>query len=419
MLHVINREGRISRKMLAIAWLGFSSGLPLLLVGSTLQAWFTTAGASLKSIAYLSFVGLPYLYKFIWAPLIDRYAYVPWGRRLSWIRCLQMLMVIALLGMSLLNPHHQPWLMAGIALTLAFMSATQDTAIDAYRIEITSIQERPRASVITNVAYRCAMITAGALALICAHHLGWHITYFAMAILIACLAWLTPLAPKTNQVSERVAVSLRQSVLAPIQSFFKRYHWQALGWVGLMILYKLSEAMTLSLSTPFLLRWCGFDLQTVGAVSKFVGITATLVGSIAASFLMPRLGLYKSLWMFAACQVIAGLGFIALALHPHSLALMTGVVFMDYLFGGLTGVVFVVLLMQLCDQRFTATQYAFFSAVAASPRVLIAPLSAFVVSHYGWVTFYSAAFLLAIPGFMILYSLRVGIRSLANFDVSD
>ena len=187
MRHVTYRSWRMSRKMLAIAWLGFSSGLPLLLVGSTLQAWFTTAGASLKSIAYLGFVGLPYLYKFIWAPLIDRYAYTPWGRRLSWVRCLQMLMVIALLGMSLLNPHHQPWLMAGIALTLAFMSATQDTAIDAYRIEITSIQERPRASVITNVAYRCAMITAGALALICAHHLGWHITYFAMAILIDLL----------------------------------------------------------------------------------------------------------------------------------------------------------------------------------------------------------------------------------------
>lgn len=403
---------KVSKALMAVALLSFSSGLPLLLVGSTLQAWYTVAGVGLHTIGLLSLIGMPYLYKFLWAPLLDRCYPASVDRRFFWVRLMQLGIALGFTIMAFLDPSQHASVLAVVAFVVACFSATQDTAIDAYRADIMAPNQRASASAMTNIAYRAAMILAGAIAMILAATWGWRWMYGFMALLMVFLVVLSFSSPKSPSI-EKEYKPVFQSMLQPLSSFWKAHGSRlAITWLVFMVIYKFAESLTLSLNTTFLLRHCGFTLLEVGSISKFVGIGATLLGSVVAGVIQPRLGLYRSLFLFGFMQTAASLGFMLLAVVKHHYSVMVGVLFFDYFFGGLSSVAFVVMLMGLCQKHFSATQYALFSALSAVTRVLVGPFAAWSVMRIGWFGFYGLCFVLGAPALMVLAYLKKPIQGL-------
>lgn len=391
------------RRLIAVLLLSFSSGLPLVLLGSTLQAWYTVSGMSLMTIGVLTLIGQPYIYKFLWAPLMDRWVPFRWGRRRSWILLTQVALFIGLSTMALLRPDTHPWALAWIAFILAVFSASQDIAIDAYRTDILQPAERGMGAAFNTLGYRMAMLVAGALALILAARIGWQWTYFLMAGLIAIEIMVTLWAPHPAE-SIYPPRTLTQAVAEPLREFLTRNH--ALVIMAFIATYKLCDALAMSLNTPFLIRGLGFSLMEVGSIYKTVSLTATLLGSLMGGMLMPRLGLYRSLLSFGVLQALSNLTYMGLALVGKNYGFMIMAVFTEYFFAGLSTVAFVAFLMGLCDRRYTATQFALFSSLSAVGRIVAGPQAAFLVEHLGWVWFYGMTFLTGLPALLLLRWLR-------------
>jgi PAT family beta-lactamase induction signal transducer AmpG len=390
-------------RLLAVLLLSFSSGLPLALVGSTLQAWYTVTGVSLMTIGALTMVGQPYVYKFLWAPVMDRFAPLKLGRRLSWVLLMQIALVIGLCVIAFLQPLTHPWILAWVAFAVAFFSASQDIAIDAYRTDVLPMEERGLGAAVTTLGYRIAMLVSSALALIMAAYIGWRITYLIMAALIFIEIFVTLFSPKP-QNSVCPPRTMADAVTQPIKEFFKRDGAALI--IIFIIIYKLCDAFALSLNTPFLIRGIGFSLKEIGIIYKVVSLVATIVGSIIGGWLMPRLGVYRSLVYFGLLQAASNLSYMALALIGKSYVMTVTAVFAEYFCSGLSSVAIIVFLMSLCDRRYTATQYAIFSAVSAIGRVFVGPGAAAMVTHFGWATFYFLTFLIGIPPLFLLWWMK-------------
>lgn len=402
----MSRHAQSRKKYASVAWVSFASGLPLLLVGSTLQAWFTTSGISLINIGLLSLIGFPYLLKFLWSPVIDRVSWGRLGRRKGWMTLMQVMLALGLFVMSFFSPSDHILTVAIVALVVAFFSATQDVAVDAYRTDLLSMGERGHGSAVTNIAFRAAMMVAGFLALFIAAETSWHVMYAVMAVLMLVLAvgGRFIARPQEHHAGPK---NMRSAVVDPLKNFWKRFGLKEVILLVLFVLfYKFSDALALSLNTTFLLRALGFSLLTVGSVAKITSTVAILLGSVAAGFLMPKMSLYRSLWWFGWLQLISTLGFCVLSVVGHNVVVMAAVMFIDFFCGGLGSVAFVVLLMTLCDKKFSATQYALLSALAAVTRVMIGPVSAIAVKHVGWLDFYIISFLLGIPIMGLLFSMK-------------
>jgi len=355
-----------NRRMLTIALLGFSSGLPLALTGSTLQAWYTVSGASIVAIGMLSLVGQPYALKFLWAPFLDRFIPPALGRRRGWIAIAQLTLVVALVIMALNNPNSHPTFLMVLALVVAFLSATQDIAIDAYRTDLLMPREWGLGAALNSGGYRIAMLVSGGMAMVLADHIGWQLTYFLMAGLVGLNVVVTYFAPPLVGETVRCPMNLRQAVIEPFREFLSRD--AAWGLLLFMVLYKLADAFVLVLGTAFLLRGIGFSLTDVGAIYKVVGLCAVLLGSFAGGVWMVRLSLYRALFMFGVLQGLSVIPFIALAIVGKSYNLMVLAIFVEKFCNGLLGVAFIAFLMSLCDKRYTATQFALFSSLAVSGR---------------------------------------------------
>ncbi len=395
-----------NKRTISVLLMGFASGLPLVLIGSTLQAWYTVTGVSLMTIGTLTLVQQPYIFKFLWAPLMDRYTPLKkMGRRRGWIFLMQVALFLSLLVMAYLKPETHPWLLADAALLVAFFSATQDVSIDAYRTDILAPDEKGLGSALTSIGYRVAMLIAGAVALILAGEIGWRVTYMIMALIMLWECLVTLWAPKPRSV-DMPPQTLLNAVIEPMQDFFKRGVKPACAILLFIMLYKIADALALSLNTAFLIRGVGFSLIAIGGIYKIVSLVATLLGSFIGGVWFNRLGLYRSLMIFGVLQTAANLTFMWLALAGKSYLIMVTAVFSDYFCGGLGSVAMIVLLMNLCNHRFTATQYALFSAVAAIPRVFIGPLAALLVDHFGWAEFYGISFFFGFPALILLWWLK-------------
>lgn len=400
-----------SPRVFPLLVLGFSSGLPLALTGGTLQAWATLSGASLQSIGFLTLVGSAYTLKFMWAPLVDRYSPSFLGRRRSWIFMTQLLLAVAVAAMGLYSPADNLIFLAFLAVLVAFLSATQDIAFDAYSTDVLRTDERAAGAALKVLGYRLAMIVSGGLALILADQwLGWGNTYFLMGGLMAVCALATLLAPEPEYVAQAPR-SLRIAVVAPLVEFFKRPGaWTILL---LIVLYKLGDAFAGALSTTFLLRGAGFTGTEVGAVNKVFGLAATIVGALAGGGLMARFGLYRSLMFFGILQAVSNFGYWVLAITPPHLYAMGLVVGIENLCGGLGTAAFVALLMALCRQEFSATQFALLSALSAVGRTYLAgPLTPPLVESLGWPGFFVVTVLIAVPGLVLLRLRRHEIEAL-------
>ena len=389
--------------------LGFASGLPLALTGGTLQAWATIEQVSLQEIGFLTLVGTAYTLKFLWAPLVDRYA-PPWlGRRRGWRVLMQVLLALGLLAMGSLSPGKSLWLLAFVAVFVAFCSATQDIAFDAYRSDVLRKDERGAGAALSVLGYRLAMLVSGGLALILADQwLGWGLTYLLMGALMLLVALASFWAPEP-EVAAQTPRSLKQAVLEPFREFFGRP--EAVTVLVLIVLYKLGDAFAGALSTTFLIRAAGYTATEVGTVNKLFGLAATIVGALAGGALMARLGLYRSLMLFGVLQAVSNLGFWVISVGPHNVWLMAAGVGIENLCGGMGTAAFVALLMGLCNQQFSATQFALLSALSAVGRTYLAgPLTPQMVQVAGWPVFFLLTVLIALPALWLLHWRRQDIE---------
>ena len=389
-------------RIYAVFLLAFSSGLPLLLTGSTLQACFTVSGVGIYTIGALTLVCQPYVYKFLWAPLFDRFVPLKLGRRRSWILLMQFALAVSLAVMAFFTPTKAPWALASIALIVSFFSASQDIGIDAYRTDILPIQERGLGAALNTIGYRIAMLIAGAIALIMAAKIGWRITYLFMAGLMFLEMFVTVWAPRPEHYA--APKSLAKAVIEPWREFMTRRN--AIVFLVFIVIYKLSDAFALSLNTYFLIHGVGFSLIEIGTVAKVSALPAALLGSFIGGVLLPRMGLYRSLMYFGFLQMASNLVFIWLAVVGKNILVMGTAIFVENLCGSLGTVAFVVLLMSLCNKRYTATQYALLSALAAVGRVYVGPEAAWMVKQIGWIEFYIWTFFMGIPALAILWWLN-------------
>jgi len=390
-----------SRKLISLVFLGFASGLPLYLTSRTLQVWLKDAHVDLGLIGWLSLVSLPYTLKFLWSPLLDRFIPPFLGRRRGWLVITQVALIIAIALMSRQNPQQSLELVAINALAIAFLSATQDIAGDAYRTDVLTKPELGLGASIWILGYRLAVLTTGALALVLADHLPWSAIYLLMAALMSVGMIAAILAPEPV-LSERSPDSLVDAIYLPFQEFFQRLGFgTGLLTLGFILLYKLGDALVGNMTTPFLLE-IGFTKTVIGAVQGGWGFVATTVGVILGGVVLTKIGINRSLWVFGALQALSNLSYLLLSLIGKQEPLLLVVISIENLCAGMVTSVFVAFLMNLCNQRFSATQFALLSSLMAAGNIILAAPAGDLVKIMGWSGFFLFTIAASIPGMLML-----------------
>jgi len=501
-------------RLIVVTLLGFASGLPLALTGQALQAWLSVEGVDIATIGFLSLVGLPYTFKFLWAPLMDRFELLPQlGRRRGWLIVTQLALAATLLLLAATPPKQSLQLFALLALAIAFVSASQDVVIDAYRTELVHANERGLGSSLYVLGYRLAMIVSGGVALIWTDAtqgggwswaevyrvMAWLMVGAAVVSLVALprLATVTGTRPVARHdvvgflavllavavgygVTQQIGPTIARTLLAPwlrsttvdvaLQARWvdlttlllgialtfplaawaaRRAHFETLlsglsnyfaqpgatGFLVFIVLYKLGDAFAGSLMTPFLLQAMAFSSAEVGVVNKIIGLWLTIGGALLGGALMLKLGLWRALMLFGVLQMASNIGFWWLAtmgkgqlsgltIPPFDLGFvqlaqatpvdggLLLVIACENISGGMGTAAFVALLMALCNQRFTATQFALLSAFASIGRVWVGPLAGVLAEAIGWPTFFIVSTLLAAPALGMLWWMRAPVRAL-------
>ncbi|MDP2640092.1 MAG: MFS transporter [Betaproteobacteria bacterium] len=397
-----------SPRVAAVLLLGFSSGLPLALTGGTLQAWLTVSGADIMTIAWFSWIGIPYLLKFLWSPLMDRYVPPFLGRRRGWMLLTQLALVVGIAGMAISPPNANLWLLGCLALWVAFASASQDIVIDAYRADLLPAQERGMGAAVSVLGYRIAMLASGGLALILADQIGWRQTFFAMAALmgVGLATSLSAPEPALRGTSPR---SLREAVVEPLRDLMSRPG--ALQLLALIALYKFGDALAGTLTTAFLIRGIGFSLTDVGTINKALGLVSLLAGGLVGGLLLVRMRLTRALLLFGVLQAVSNLSFALLAWAGKSYPLLVFAVGFENLASGMGTAAFVAFAMALCNHSFSATQYALLSAIASLGRILFGPVTGGLVEAMGWANFFVLTFVAALPGLWLVWRMRAQIAA--------
>lgn len=391
-----------NRKIAIVALLGFSSGLPLALTGGTLQAWMTIDGIDLSTIGIFALVGIPYTFKFLWSPLMDRFFMPFLGRRRGWILIAQIGLIIGITAMASLSPRESIYQLGILALIVSFLSASQDIVIDAYRTDILHEKERGAGVAVHVMGYRIALLLSGAFAMIISEVIGWKNTYLLMAaiMLLGVLATFFGEEPENPSYPK----NFNEAVIGPLKNYFSKN--MAITLLFLIVLYKLGDAYAGTMTTPFLIRGVGFSAGEVGAINKGLGFVSVIFGALIGGALMSRLGLFHSLLVFGALQAISNLSFMILSWIGKSYSMLIFAVAFENISGGMGTTAFVSLLMALCDQRYSATQYALLSSLASLGRIFISPTSGFLVESVGWPLFFLITALLALPGLWLLLRMR-------------
>jgi PAT family beta-lactamase induction signal transducer AmpG len=402
-------EALLNRRMLICIFTGFSSGLPLYLLLNLVPAWLRTEGISLKAIGLFALIQLPFTWKFLWSPFIDRYA-LPWlGRRRGWMAVTQILLLGLIAALGVFSPQIDLQIIIVLATTLAFVSATQDIVLDAYRRELLPDHELGLGNSVHVNAYRIAGLVPGSLSLILADHLPWG-EVFALTAL-----FMLPGLLMTLLVSEKVSHgntprSLREAVVEPFREFLNRAGWrEAMLVLAFIFFYKLGDSLCTALATPFYLDM-GFAKSEIGLVAKHAGLWPAVIGGLLGGLWMVKLGINRALWLFGVVQLVSIFGFAWLAwLGPNAsvgavqLAQLALVIGFEALGVGLGTAAFVAFIARATNPIYTATQYALFSSLAAVPRTLINSGAGYLVEQMGWFQFFLLCVLLAVPGMLLLF----------------
>jgi MFS transporter, PAT family, beta-lactamase induction signal transducer AmpG len=390
-----------NRRILICVFLGFTSGLPLFILLSLLQAWLAKSGLNVKSLGLFALVMFPYTWKFLWSPLMDRYHFGSLGRRRGWMALTQGLLFLAIGGMGMLDPQTQVGLIAAAASLVAFLSASQDIVIDAYRRELLPDHEQGLGSAVHVNAYRVAGMVPGALSLILADLMAWQAVFWITA------AFMLPGLVCTLLIKEPAVYgsppkNLREAVLLPFREFITRGGWSHALWIlGFIFLYKLGDSMATALSTKFYLD-LGFSMTQIGVIAKTTGFWASLAGGLLGGIWMIRIGINRGLWIFGVVQAVAILGFAWLAQVGASPLVLAIVIGFEAFGVGVGTAAFVAYIATTTDPRYTATQYALFTSLAAVPRTFINSSVGYIVDVTGWYYFFLICFALALPGMLLL-----------------
>ncbi len=391
-----------SSKMAALLFLGFSSGLPLYLTGQTLQAWLTKENLSLTAIGAFSLVKLPYSFKFLWSPLLDRFVPPFLGRRRGWLVITQVALLLGIAAMALQQPSQglQPLVIA--AVTVAFFSASQDILVDAYRTDVVEEKERGAGASFYILGYRIAIIVTTSLTLFLADRMPWQTVYLLMSLLMFVGVVSSIWAPEPI-LRYRPPQTLWDAVKLPLVEFFQRHgSLQAVLILVFIVVYKLGDSLLKNVSTPFLLDKGLHFTQSDIAIPTGLGTFAVIVGALAGGATMTKIGVNRSLWIFAILQAIGNLSYFGLAVIGKNFPLMLTAINIENFCVGLESAAFVAFLMSLCNQGFSATQYALLSSLQGFSRdILVAPAGAWAQAT-GWPLFFLITAIAALPGLLLL-----------------
>lgn len=397
----------LSRKMLVCIFTGFSSGLPLYLLLNLLPAWLRSEGIDLKTIGFFALIQFPYTWKFLWAPLLDRYAVPGFGRRRGWMLVTQVGLLVAIGSLGGLDPVGNIWAVLGLAALLAFLSGTQDIALDAFRREILSDDELGLGNAVHVNAYRVAGLVPGSLSLILADHLPWDQVFWITG------AFMIPGMVMSLVVQEPKVVgapkTLRQAVVEPFHEFMTRQGWRgALLVLAFIFLYKLGDSLCTALATPFYLDM-GFTKTDIGLIAKHAGLWPAVVGALLGGLWMVKLGINRALWLFGAVQLLSIFGFAWLAaqgpfaeIGASQRVALAVVIGLEALGVGLGTAAFVAYIARATHPAYTATQLALFTSLAAVPRTFVNASAGWLVEMLGWYGFFWLCAALAIPGMVLL-----------------
>ena len=403
------------RRIVAIFFMGFSSGLPLALTGATLGIWLTEARVDLTTIGVFALVGIAYNVKFVWAPLMDR-APLPlltrWlGRRRSWALVTQAALIAALLAMGRGDPGAEPALTALLAVAVAFCSASQDIVIDAFRVDLLEAHEQGAGAASTQFGYRLGMLVSGAGALYAASYGGWSIAYTLMAACVLVGVAAVLLTPEPKREAEAglaggregppapFAQWLQEAVIDPFADFMARTDWVVI--LLFVLFYKVGDALAGVMAGPFYIAM-DFTKIEIANVSKIFGLGATLIGVFLGGALVYRVGLMKALLLAGILQMLSNLMFVAQAMVGHDIAFLIATIGIENLSGGMGSAAFVAYLSGLCNVAYTATQYALLSSLMAVPRTVLAASGGWFAETLGWVPFFLLTTVAALPGLLIL-----------------
>lgn len=392
-----------SPRLALMLGIGFASGLPNPLTGSTMTAWFKDEGLTLAAIGLASYFQLPYNLKFLWAPLLDRYGIPGLGRRRGWMLVTQVALVLSIGLLGSFEPGSALTTIGVLAIATAFLSATQDVASDAYRTDILPAGQRARGTAIFVTAYRVAAIFAGAIALALSDVVSWTVVYWIIAAAMGVGVVTTLIAPDapTEAMAPR---NMKEAVVDPLVEFLKRRG--SIVLIAIIGLYKFGDLVAGHFQNPFFMD-LGFAKGEIAAVVKGLGLVASIVGALVGGGLVARWGLKRSLIVFGVAQAIANLAYVGVAHAGKSYAWMTGAIVVDNLMNGLGTAAFVVLLMTLCNKRFTAFQYALFSSLMTVPARLLGGVAGWLASEAGWANFFLISTAAALPALLLLFVVDV------------
>ena len=384
----------------AVALLSFSSGLPLGLVWYSIPDWMRDIGVDIRVVGLFTLAQVPWAFKVVWSPLMDRYVPPFWGRRRGWMAITQI--ALAAIGLMLSGVGRHPdaiWVVGALALATALASASQDIAIDAYAVDVLRDNEQGAAVGARLAVYRAALVVSGGAAITAAGRLGWPTVNVILALLYLPVLVLTWKSPEPEEKITAPA-TLRDAVWHPFLGFLARH--RALEILAFVLLYKLSDQLTQALTRPFLIDM-GYNADHRGIALATVGMVATVAGGLLGAWVTTMIGLGHSLWIFGFLQVFSNLGyyFVSLAGGPV-LPLMYGATSFELFTSGLGTGAFSVLLLRMTQKRFSATQYALFTSLFALPRLLAGPIAGFAVDAVGWSTFFLSTLVMGVPGLVML-----------------
>jgi PAT family beta-lactamase induction signal transducer AmpG len=409
-------EVYLNRRIVFVLLMGVASGLPLLLTLSTLSYWLSKVGVDKTTIGLFALVGIPYSFKFVWAPIIDQVR-LPvlatlLGRRRSWLLLIQAFLAGAIVIMGLTDPTVAPLTVAAAAVAVAFFSASQDIVIDAYRIDILREEEQGAGAAVTQAGYRIGLLVAGAGAIALSDFVGWPVIFGMLAAVIVASMVVTILAPEPPEpvphdrtIERRYDIGafvdwVKTAMVDPFLDFMKHRGWLII--LAFVLLYKFGDAIGGVMANPFY-NEIGFTGVEIAGISKVFGVIATVVGTFAGGLLVARLGLFKALVVGGILQAVTNLLFALLAVTGKDLTMLTVAIGADNFTGGLGSAAFVAYLSSLCNRAFTATQYALLTSLMAAGRTILSSGGGWLADHTDWASFFVLTTLLAIPGLLLLF----------------
>jgi len=394
------KKALFNKHMLICIFTGFSSGLPLYILIALLPAWLRSEGVDLKVIGLFALIQLPFTWKFLWAPLFDRYS-PPMGRRRGWLIISQLALLLSIPAFGALYPKIDLWTIAYLATVIAFFSASQDIVLDAYRRELLLDSELGIGNAIHVNAYKIAGLIPGSLSLILADHLPWNSVFLITALFMLPGIIMTILV-KEPALQNGSPKTLKAAVTEPFHEFINRKGIKSAGLIlAFIFFYKLGDSMATALATPFYLDM-GFSKTEIGLIAKNAGLWPSVAGGLLGGIWMINLGINRALWLFGIVQMLAILGFAWLAMIGHSLPWLAIVIGIEALGVGLGTAAFVAFIAHTTHPLYTATQFALFTSLAAVPRTFANATTGYLIDGFGWRNFFLFCFVLAIPGMLLL-----------------